>query len=218
MKAKLNNDLYHYNSIEFNLEKYKKTTLLKAANKQLNFSILRKIFTVFYSFFETLCDSDTIRSYCVSEYICRFSLSGAFYYKAINSIIIDLKKADSILHSDSIKELIKALSYAQKIEKSLFFLKNKKKLIRKLKEDFRSLEINKSLAIPISASQHAMILLITCIGKNENGKKIYQATHYNTGLGIKNHHYSQYNDQQLIFQIGLEITAITEEKLCGKNS
>ena len=145
-------------------------------------------------------------------------MSGAFYYKAINSIIIDLKKADSILHSDSIKELIKALSYAQKIEKSLFFLKNKKKLIRKLKEDFRSLEINKSLAIPISASQHAMILLITCIGKNENGKKIYQATHYNTGLGIKNHHYSQYNDQQLIFQTGLEITAITEEKLCGKNS
>ena len=154
---------------------------------------------------------------CISEYAIT-SLNGAHYCNTIKHLLVNLKKMNHLAFSNHFKNLIDILSYAQKIQGNIFSLRSKAKLAQKLKSDFQLLKIDKSLAIPITIFQHAMVLLITCVGKDQHGKKVYQATHYNTGLGVEHYHYSTYTYPRVVFQRGLEITEITEEKLCGKKS
>ena len=112
--------------------------------------------------------------------------------------------------------VIQALQYALKIQKNLLF---KTGIAHRVQRDVKKLEPGQSVAVPSSAKGHAMMMMITCVGKKPSGEKRYTVVQHNTGAGIANYHY--YNrsmNGRPKYQTALEITDVSEEALCGHSS
>ena len=210
---------------EISVKNYGKAQLYKINSKKMRCSLLRKIIAIICTFQRLIPFYNKIylinnqaRMYCLNDYACKSSLDGASSFLFILQLLDHLEKFNSTFPSAQIKNLIDLLTSSKEYVKATFPRPVKEENIKKIKLDIQSLEVNKSLAIPLNVSKHGMVLLITCMKQGESGEKIYQITHYNTGNGVNDYHHRSLKDHRLTFQRGIEIQEISEEKLCGEES
>lgn len=127
------------------------------------------------------------------------------------TVITALTKTKKILNEMKSHKMEKIIAGACDIEKNIFF---SSKLCKKKAQE---LIIGESLAIPVSTSTHAMIMVIKCTGITD-GKKKYEIEHHNTGAKISEYHYAKVNENgKLLYQTALRII-VSEENLFNKKS
>lgn len=153
-------------------------------------------------------------THVAAEHMSQGTLAGNNSRVACSQTIGLLEKMQP--SSNNFQKVVEALKYAEKIlNKVGGLIPPYETVAKRVKKDIGSLKEGEFKAISSKGGGHATMMLIKCTKDNP---KTFELVQHNTGYGVNHYHYCRDLPGKKEYQTTLEITDISYENLCGKNS